>query len=86
MDELGSWQEQTESILVKVQIQIQPISGIQNKLLNLAEVCALPSGILAIIVHHSFPIPYPGDAWRHRQAPKEENTQFLLCLFSRLFL
>ena len=33
-----------------------------------------------VVVHRSFPIPYPGDALRHRRALKEGSTQFLLRL------
>ena len=47
MDELVTWQKQSDLVLVKVRIQIWPISGIQNINFTLAEVCALLSAILA---------------------------------------
>ena len=46
MDELIQWQEQANSILVKVRIQIQPFQWhTQCKLISLAEVCAPPSAV-----------------------------------------
>ena len=48
VDRLGAWRGRIDSILVKIWIQIWLISGIQNKLFSLAEICALLSAILVL--------------------------------------